>query len=64
MSQVDLGSIAWIGGGLGRSMSPVAAACAIAAGYAGVSVFDVAKRNALPMLAGAVVAVVILGFLI
>jgi C4-dicarboxylate transporter, DcuC family len=64
MSQTDLGSIAWIGGGLGRSMSPVAAACAIAAGYAGVSVFDVAKRNALPMLAGAVVAVIILGFLI
>jgi DcuC family C4-dicarboxylate transporter len=64
MNQTDLGSIAWIGGGLGRSMSPVAAACAIAAGYAGVSVFDVAKRNAVPMLAGAVVAVVILGFLI
>lgn len=63
MSQVDLGSIAWLGGGLGRSMSPVAAACAIAAGYAGVSVFDIAKRNALPMLSAAVVAVFILGFM-
>ncbi len=63
ISQVDLGSIAWLGGGLGRSMSPVAAACAIAAGYAGVSVFDVARRNALPVLSAAVVAVVILGFL-
>ena len=63
MTQVDLGNIAWLGGGLGRSMSPVAAACAIAAGYAGVSVFDVAKRNAIPAIAAAVVVVVILGFI-
>lgn len=63
MTPVDLGNIAWLGGGLGRSMSPVAAACAIAAGYAGVSVFDIAKRNAAPMLAAAVVVVLILGFL-
>lgn len=62
MSQVDLGNIAWLAGGLGRSMSPVAAAAAIAAGYAGVSVFEVAKRNAIPMLLAAVVVVVILGF--
>jgi DcuC family C4-dicarboxylate transporter len=62
MTQVDLGNIAWLGGGLGRSMSPVAAACAIAAGYAGVSVFDIAKRNAAPAIAAAVVVVVILGF--
>ena len=62
MTQVDLGNIAWLGGGLGRSMSPVAAACAIAAGYAGVSVFDIAKRNAIPAIAAAVVVVVILGF--
>jgi DcuC family C4-dicarboxylate transporter len=62
MTQLDLGNIAWLGGGLGRSMSPVAAACAIAAGYAGVSVFDIAKRNAIPAIAAAVVVVVILGF--
>jgi DcuC family C4-dicarboxylate transporter len=62
MTAVDLGNIAWLGGGLGRSMSPVAAACAIAAGYAGVSVFDVAKRNAVPTIAAAIVVVVILGF--
>ena len=62
MTQVDLGNVAWLGGGLGRSMSPVAAACAIAAGYAGVSVFDIAKRNAIPAIAAAVVVVVILGF--
>ena len=62
MTQLDLGNIAWLGGGLGRSMSPVAAACAIAAGYAGVSVFDIARRNAIPAIAAAVVVVVILGF--
>jgi hypothetical protein len=44
-------------------MSPVAAACAIAAGYAGVSVFDVARRTAIPAVASAIVVVVILGFL-
>ena len=63
MTQVDLGNIAWLGGGIGRSMSPVAAACAIAAGYAGVSVFDVARRTAIPAVASAIVVVVILGFL-
>jgi DcuC family C4-dicarboxylate transporter len=62
MTQLDLGNIAWLGGGLGRSMSPVAAACAIAAGYAGVGVFDIARRNAIPAIAAAVVVVVILGF--
>jgi DcuC family C4-dicarboxylate transporter len=63
MTVVDLGNIAWLGGGLGRSMSPVAAACAIAAGYAGVSVFDIAKRNAIPAILSAIVMVVILGFM-
>lgn len=63
MSPVDLGNIAWLGGGLGRSMSPVAAATAIAAGYAGVNVFDIVKRTAVPAVASALVVVVILGFL-
>ena len=63
MTQVDLGNIAWLGGGLGRSMSPVAAATAIAAGYAAVSVFDIAKRTAGPAIVSAIVVVVILGFI-
>lgn len=63
MTPVDLGNIAWLGGGLGRSMSPVAAATAIAAGYAGVNVFDIAKRTAGPAIAAAVVVVVVLGFI-
>ena len=61
MTQVDLGNIAWLGGGLGRSMSPVAAATAIAADYAAVSVFDIAKRTAGPAIVSAIVVVVILG---
>jgi DcuC family C4-dicarboxylate transporter len=63
MEQLDLGNIAWLGGGLGRSMSPVAAATAIAAGYAGVSVFDIAKRTAVPALSAAILVVIILGFI-
>jgi DcuC family C4-dicarboxylate transporter len=62
MAPVDLGDVAWLGGGLGRSVSPVAAATAIAAGDAGVTVFDIAKRTAGPAIAAAIVVVVILGF--
>ncbi len=57
---VDLGNLAWIGGALGRSMSPVAAAGIIAAGFAGVNPFELAKRNAIPMLAAAVAVMLIL----
>ena len=64
ITTVDLGNIAWLGGGLGRAMSPVAAATAIAAGYAGVTVFAIAKRTAGPAIAAAIVVVVILGFLV
>ncbi|MCU0765437.1 MAG: C4-dicarboxylate transporter DcuC [Burkholderiaceae bacterium] len=63
MEKVDLGNIAWLAGGLGRAMSPVAAATAIAAGYAGVGVFDIARRTAAPALLAATVVVAILGFL-
>lgn len=63
ITAVDLGNISWLAGGLGRSMSPVAAAVAVAAGYAGVTVFDIAKRNAIPAIAAACVMVVILAFL-
>ncbi len=62
MTKLDLGNITWLAGGLGRSMSPVAAATAIAAGYAGVGVLDVVKRTAVPAILAAVVVVVILGF--
>jgi DcuC family C4-dicarboxylate transporter len=57
---VNLGNLANIGGALGRSMSPVAAACIIAAGFAGVNPFEIAKRNAVPMIVGAVIVMLFL----
>ncbi len=60
ITSVNLGNMAWVGGALGRSMSPVAAACIIGAGFAGVSPFELAKRNAVPMLVAAVVFMLIL----
>jgi len=63
MTKVALGDIAWVGSALGRGMSPVAAATAIAAGYAGVSVFDIAKRTALPAIAAAAVVVALMTLL-
>ena len=62
MTPIDLGNLAWLGGAFGRTMSPVAAAGVVAAGFAGVSPFEVAKRNAIPMLAAAIVALGILGW--
>jgi DcuC family C4-dicarboxylate transporter len=61
MTAINLGNLAWIGGALGRSMSPVSAACIIAAGFAGMSPFELAKRNAVPMLAAAILTFLILG---
>ncbi len=61
ITSVNLGNLAWIGGALGRSMSPVSAACIIAAGFAGVNPLEVAKRNAIPMLAGALAVMLLLG---
>jgi C4-dicarboxylate transporter, DcuC family len=58
---VDLGNLAWIGGALGRSMSPVSAACIIAAGFAGLSPFELAKRNVVPMIVAAVAVMLMLG---
>jgi DcuC family C4-dicarboxylate transporter len=61
VTSVHLGNMAWVGGALGRSMSPVAAACIIGAGFAGVSPLDLAKRNAIPMLVAAVVFLLMQG---
>jgi DcuC family C4-dicarboxylate transporter len=60
ISAVNLGNLANIGGALGRSMSPVAAGCIIAAGFAGVNPFEIAKRNAVPMTIGAILVMVFL----
>ena len=61
ITSINLGNMAWVGGSLGRSMSPVAAACIIGAGFAGVSPFELAKRNAVPMLLAAVVFMLMAG---
>jgi DcuC family C4-dicarboxylate transporter len=60
ITPVDLGNLAWIGGALGRSMSPVSAACIITAGFAGMSPFELAKRTAIPMLVAAVAVMLLL----
>ena len=58
---VNLGNLANLGGALGRSLSPVAAACIIAAGFAGVTPIEITKRNAVPCLIAAVLVVIFLG---
>jgi len=57
---INLGNLANIGGALGRSMSPVAAGCIIASAFAGVSPFEIMKRNVVPMLLGAVMGMLLL----
>ena len=47
---IELGSVAQIAAGLGRTMSPVAAAAIICAKFAGINPMEIAKRNALPTL--------------
>lgn len=61
MLPVNLGNLALLGGALGRSMSPVAAAAIIAAGLAGVNPIELSKRNVVPMLAAAVAVLLVLG---
>ena len=57
---VELGSMAQIGAGLGRCMSPVAGAGIILAKMAGVAPMELAKRNALPTIVAALVVMVTL----
>nr|WP_319484855.1 C4-dicarboxylate transporter DcuC [uncultured Cohaesibacter sp.] len=54
-----MGTMAPLGGTLGRAMSPIAGACIICAGYAGVNPFEIAKRNALPTALGLIVAILV-----
>lgn len=46
----NLGSLAYLSGGLGRSMCPVAPVSIICAQLAGVETMDMAKRNAIPAI--------------
>ncbi len=57
---MELGSMAQIGAGIGRSMSPVAGAGIIVAGIAGINPMEMAKRNAVPCIIATVVIMLLL----
>lgn len=60
MSAVQMGSMATLGGTLGRTMSPIAGATIIIAGIAGVNPMEIAKRNFLPMVGAMVLGMAFL----
>ncbi len=55
LSAVQMGSMATLGGTLGRTMSPIAGATIIVAGIAGVNPMEIARRNCLPMVGAMIV---------
>ncbi|MDU2570050.1 MAG: C4-dicarboxylate transporter DcuC [Veillonella sp.] len=57
---MQLGSMAQLGAGIGRSMSPVAGAGIIIAGLAGINPMEMAKRNAVPCIITTVVIMLLL----
>jgi len=60
MSVVQMGSMATLGGTLGRTMSPIAGATIIIAGIAGVNPMEIAKRNCLPMVGAMIIGMLFL----
>lgn len=60
MSIVQMGSMATLGGTLGRTMSPIAGATIIIAGIAGINPMEIAKRNCLPMVGAMIVGMLFL----
>ncbi len=60
LNAIDMGSMAAIGGALGRSMSPVAGGLIICATIAGVSPMEAAKRNAPGMILACIVTMILL----
>ncbi|MDU4959335.1 MAG: C4-dicarboxylate transporter DcuC [Sporomusaceae bacterium] len=57
---ISMGSMASLGGALGRTMSPITGATIILAGIAGVNPMEIAKRNSLGMICAIIVAMFIL----
>lgn len=57
---MQLGSMAQLGAGIGRSMSPVAGAGIIISGLAGINPMEMAKRNAIPCIIATVVIMLLL----
>ena len=62
MTSVQMGTMATLGGTLGRTMSPVAGATIICAGIAGINPMEITKRNAIPMFCALAVGMFILAF--
>lgn len=60
LSAMNMGSMAAIGGALGRTMSPIAGGLIICATLAGVSPMEVAKRNAPGMVIACMVCMLLL----
>ena len=57
---IRMGSIATLGGALGRTMSPITGACIICATIAQVNPMELAKRNAPGMIVAIIVSMFIL----
>ncbi|HEY8347538.1 MAG TPA: C4-dicarboxylate transporter DcuC [Symbiobacteriaceae bacterium] len=57
----NMGMLASLAGSLGRSMSPMAGACIIAAGIAKVNPLEVARRNMPGMIIASIVAFIMMG---
>lgn len=57
---INMGSIAALGGALGRTMSPICGATIVCASIAGVNPMELAKRNAPGMIIAAIVVMFIL----
>ena len=62
IATMNMGSIAALGGTLGRTISPIAGASIICAGIAGVDPLEVCKRNALGIVCALLVGMVLLLF--
>ena len=62
ISTMNMGSIAALGGTLGRTISPIAGATIICAGIAGVDPMEVCNRNALGIVCALLVGMVLLLF--
>ena len=62
ISTMNMGSIAALGGTLGRTISPIAGATIICAGIAGVDPMEVCKRDALGIVCALLVGMVLLLF--
>ena len=62
LNTINMGTMAALGGTLGRTISPIAGATIICAGIAGVDPMEVCKRNALGIVLALIVGMVLLVF--